>query len=109
MWNASCFKNAKEHVEMRARQRIIHYSRTIYNEILTEKDVKEKILDIMRTSSHKDFIEIDKESALPKYKLRDVLPKSKISVCLYIIEDEKNKERKIKTLLTDWEEKFPNN
>ena len=53
----------------------------------------------MKTSESKDFLELDEVCDLPKYKLYGQLPETEMQVCLYIIEDKKNKVREIKTLL----------
>ena len=107
MWNATCCEKYQRHVEERASDRIINYSR-ILNESHTEAEIKEKILNLMRTSENKHYIEMDKETNLPKYYLTEYLSNSRIKVYLCVIEDKQKKERKIKTLFTEWEKIFPN-
>jgi transcription termination factor NusB len=108
MWNATCLESQQTHVERRARERLLHVAR-IYQESLTEEEAKQKILEIMKSCTVKDYRGIDLETSLPKYKIRKHLPDSRnIFVILIIVEDNENKTRKIKTLYTNYDELEPN-
>ncbi len=107
MWNVHCLDIKKTHVEEMAHDRLLKTARE-YQETLTEEEAKERILKLMGTCKSRIDKGIDRETKLPKYFLYGRLPDSRnIWVRLCVVEDEKRKNRMIKTLWTDAEERTP--
>lgn len=104
-WNASCYEPLLTHVEERT-ERVMRDAR-LYKEHITPEDLKRKILDILRESKNVNYMGIDRDTSLPKCSIRKVLPNSKISLVLILIEDKQRKERKLKTLWTAFDELTP--
>ena len=109
MWIAKCHSGSELHVERMARERIIFNLRNIHNIILSEEEVKEKILDLLKISTQKEQIKSDKDSNVPKYKLYGTFPDTNIIVCLYIIEYEEAQIREIKTVISQYDIMFNKN
>lgn len=108
MWDAGCLDTQLNHVEERARDRLVRATRH-YQEEISEEEAKEKVLHIMKHSENRDYEGIDPETNLKKYWIRDRLPESQnIWLRLCIVEDEDEKTRKIKTLYTNYDELSPN-
>lgn len=99
MWYGKCHSGSKLHVEEMARERIIIHLRNFHNIILSEEEVKEKVIELLKTSSKKDQIEYDKDLNIPKYKLYGILPGTNLTVCLYVLEYKEDLCREIKTLI----------
>ena len=107
MWDVGCLEISESHVIERSHDRLLKTARD-YLETLSEDDAKDKVLEIMKTSKNKDFAGIDRETKLPKYFIYERLPGSRnIWVTLCIVEDDKKKIRRIKTLWTVSEERKP--
>lgn len=107
MWDVGCLEISESHVIEKAHDRLLKTARD-YQETLTEDEAKEKVLEIMKTSKKKDHAGVDRQTKLPKYFIYERLSgSSNIWVTLCIVEDEKKKIRRIKTLWTVSEERKP--
>lgn len=107
MWKVECLETTKAHVELRARERLLNAARD-FQEPITEKEAKQKVLELLKVCSTKDFEGIDSKTNLPKYFVRKILSGSiNLSVIICYVEDEETKTRKIKTLHTNYDELSP--
>ncbi|HEC38090.1 hypothetical protein LCGC14_0761970 [marine sediment metagenome] len=107
MWKYGCLDVKRTHVEDRAHERLLKIARD-YQETLIEDEIKEKILELMKTSKSRNERGIDRETRLPKYFLTGRLPDYRnIWVMLCIVEDVENKNRMIKTVWSGSEVKKP--
>jgi len=108
MWTAECFEKNRIHIEENVLDRIINRDAKYYNENLTPEELKQKILGLIQTCSniYKE-LGIDRETNLPKYWILKKLPGSQIYVKLLIIEDKKEKIRKLKTVATNLDDLSP--
>lgn len=109
MWNAKCHSGSELHVEQMARERIIFDLRNYHNTIISEEEVKERVLRLLRIGSHKEQIESDRDSNIPKYMLYGTLPDTDLPVCLYILEYEAEQIREIKTIIDKYNILFNKN
>ncbi len=109
MWHAKCHSGSELHVEQRARERIIIYLRNLHKIILSEEEVKEKVLELLKTSSKKEQIESDKDTHIPKYKLYGILPGTNLTICLYILEYKEDLRREVKTIINQYNMIFDKN
>jgi len=107
MWQVGCLESSQTHVEEKTRDRLLKAARDM-QESITMEEAKEKVLEIMRRCDNKDSLNIDPQTNLEKYWLRELLPGSQnIWLDLCIIEDKTNNTRKIKTLITNWDRLNP--
>lgn len=107
MWKVECLEMKKAHVELRARERLLNAARA-FQETITEEEAKQKVLELLKVCSTKDFRGIDPKTNLPKYFVRKILSGSiNLSVIICYVEDDETKTRKIKTLHTNYDELSP--
>ena len=109
MWYAKCHSGSQLHVEKMARERIIAHLRNFHHIILSEEEVKEKVLELLRTSTKKEQIKYDKSSDIPKYKLSGILPGTSLTIYLYILEYKEGLRREVKTLIDQYNMMFNKN
>jgi hypothetical protein len=96
-----CHPNSREHAEMRTRDRVLGAARA-FQEDLSFSGAKNKVLEAMHKCDLMGYMEIDRESGLPKYKIRTKLPGStNITLILYIIVDKEKKVRMLKSVYTN--------
>ncbi len=109
MYNAKCHSGSKVHVEQMAKERIIFHLRNFHNIVLSEKEVKEKVLEVLKTSSIKKQIKCDLGSNIPKYRLYGILPGTNLNICLYILEYKDALLREVKTIIDQYNMMFNKN
>lgn len=109
MWYVKCHTGSQVHVEEKARERIILHLRNFQNKILSEEEVKEKVLELLRTTSKKEQIKCDEGANIPKYKVYGILPGTSLTICLYILEDKEGLCREVKTLIDQYDITFNEN
>jgi len=109
MWYTKCHSGSQLHVEKMARERIIADLRNLHNIILSEEEVKEKVLELLRTSSKKKQIKCDNGANIPKYKIFGILPGTSLTICLYILEYKEDLRREVKTLIDQYNMLFNKN
>jgi len=103
MWITACFEYKRDifHIEDRAwriiqriRERNIDYS---------PEDLKKEILELMKSFSEYEDKGLDKDTSLPKKKVKINLSKLDFPIYLVIIEDAAEHLRMLKTFWTDRE------
>ncbi len=107
MWKVECLETERSHVELRARERLMIAARN-FQEPITEEEAKQKVLELLKVCSTRDFEGIDSKTNLPKYFVRKKIAGSiNLSVIICFLEDNETKTRKIKTLHTNFDELSP--
>lgn len=106
MWYVKCHTGSQVHVEEKARERIILHLRNFQNKILSEEEVKEKVLELLRTASKKEQIKCDEGANIPKYKVYGILPGTSLTICFYILEYKEGLRREVKTLIDQYDITF---
>jgi hypothetical protein len=105
---ASCYDSSTEHAEMRTEERVLDAARA-YQEDLTFEEAKRRVLEAIEECDLMGSMGVDEESGLPKYKVECRLPESRnIYISMYIIYDEENKRRMLKSIWTNFQRLSPN-
>ena len=63
MWKVECLETERSHVELRARERLMIAARD-FQEPITEAEAKQKVLDLLKVCSTRDFEGVDSKTNL---------------------------------------------